>query len=284
MNDAFELNDGWYQVLERASQVAANDREMEMLPTLRARYGDMLRAAIFSVVLERIPGSTEINVHIWEMPLSCRTVTVEVEVVSNGLFQTAYPFLEKITDDPSLVLKLKLFKAHSETWLARCADAEQAVTANSDADDASRKNAQSCQKNLRDVADHFAPGLAKTFIEKARKQLRSSPSHGVDEHEAVKTEWDELGCMQNESGHLLAQMGRDTLAWTLEKQFNALDESEKLLLWIKYGDGASEIESQAGEYVHPSDYGGAYKQVLEYLNRKIVRAALNDWENKSDAS
>lgn len=263
----------------------------ELLPTLRLRFGNLLREEIVSVRLEYACEPYEIAVTSVDdqvthklidafIPENLRFVELFEHTKLNQLLPVIMAWIGAL-DRLDAAREFELFTPHALALIERISVDPLYMAEQHD----SLEKAENAQTFYLALAQTVAKESASASYQKVeaavRKIYKSRPGNGMVGDEC-KTEWQELGAMLLEGDHMLLEIGIHQLQLTVAGEIEALSRSERLALWLGYcgyiGDYVS--DNNPDNSFDLSDDSFTVEEIVESITRELRREMVWDWENK----
>jgi hypothetical protein len=276
-----------YRLIETQITTSSPER-IEILPILRARFGNLLREEIVSVVLD-YQRSSYWAVISWLGEGSNRMLLDPY--LSNHIREVEQPFFPSTSlwmdvigdwlvalDDYRAVRDFQLFTDQSLGLIERigsCADSEEGESKTEQVEKAFYL------ASAKDMAKKFAPDVYQKVEAAIRKKYKSSPGNGMVGDEC-ETEWQELGAMLLEGTHLLLDVGIQQLQFVVAGEIEALSRPERLALWFSYCEYLDDYVSDHkpdDTFDLPED-SYAFEEIVESIARDLQNEMVLDWEKK----
>jgi hypothetical protein len=271
--------------LIEAQITAASLERIEVLPILRARFGNLLREEIVSVMMEYQRSSYWIVISwLGEAPnrilldpyLSSHVLELESpDLPSTYLWMDVIGDWLVALDDYRVVPEFHLLTDQALGLIERigsCANLQQEDQAQAE------EEKKAFYLNLAsEMANEFAAGICKKVEAAVRTQYKSSPANGMVGDEC-SNEWQEMGAMLFDGTHLLLDMGIHQLQLAIASSIKTLTRAERLAIWCRYCEYIVDLD------LEPSfdllDDHDTFDEIVETLARNLQNDMVWDWENK----
>lgn len=288
-NHALNPEDCYYFLEEQIHNPVPDS--FELLPTLRVRFGNLLREEIVSVRLEYACEPYEIAVTSVDdqvthklidafIPENLRVVDLFEHSKLNRLLPVITAWIEAL-DRLDAAREFELFTPHALALIERISS-DPVYMAEQNDNLGKAENAQAFYLALaQEMAKESAPAGYQKVEAAVRKIYKSRPGNGMVGDEC-ETEWQELGAMLLDSEHMLLEVGIHQLQLTVAGEIEALSRSERLAIWLGHcgyiGDYVS--DNSPDESFDLSDDSFTLEEIVESIARDLQREMVWDWEKK----
>lgn len=262
---------------------------LELLPSLRARFGNLLREDIVSVGLVSVGDSHVVLVSALGHPVINKAIDHSMfrHLLCGRLpfdwqnaVTIAYEWVNAL-DDFETAHYFQLFSPHALALLERISNNSTYLFEQEESLDRA-KNAMQFQLSLaQDMAAEFAPAILKKVEAAVRVEYQSNPSNGMA-GEYPENEWQELGAMLYDGSHLLLNVGIEQLQSAVYSEIWGLSQAEKLALWFGH---CEELEESLDGHTLDDDFNvlqdtDTFDRLRESICDDLKYAMQRDWEKR----
>lgn len=273
-----------YRLVE-AQMTTPSPERIEVLPILRARFGNLLREEIVSAVLEYQRTSYWVVISwLGEAPnriLLDPFLSSHVRQLESPELPSIYLWMDAIgdwlvaLDDYRVAPEFHLFTDKALGLVERigsCANSQQ------DAQSPADEEKKAFYLNLSsDMAKEFAPGICRKVEAAIKAQYKSSPANGMVGDEC-SNEWQEMGAMLFDDTHLLLETGIHQLQLSIAQAIKTLTRAERLALWCRYCEYIDDLELDSSFDL--LDDRDTFDEIVETLASNLQNDMVWDWEKK----
>lgn len=275
--------DDWFYFVESQVNKSLPER-LELLPGLRARFGNLLRDEIVSVMLEfderqYVVAIAAIGDSVINRPIDHYIPPQLLNRPDPFEWQSLLPVAHEwviALDGVDAAHEFGLFTRHALALIER-------VSSNLEesAYEYAQKSMQFYVSLAQDMGMEFAPAIRKKIEATVRAQYQANPANDMA-GEYPENEWQELGAMLFDGSHILLQMGIDQLRGAVYSEIRALSQGEKLAWW--FGHCEELVESLDGRTLD-DDFNvlqdtDTFDLLLESICDDLRSAMQSDWEKR----
>lgn len=291
------IDDGfWQYLMESQASRQPEDMPLELMPALRARYGNLLREGIASVtvgglgvdsccvtVLEAGASTRRIRLDQWLKPAGFVSDLLEVESVPS--LTTARSLMLCMYERRDLLQELALFTPHGQSVLENLAASACELNDCDGQVEAAKTVGSTYLDAASTLASYLAPAARDAVEAAVLKKYKETEAFGVGDEDA-ENEWQELGSILYADGHLLREIGLGELRRQIDASLKRLNPAERTALWFEYGSAKSFIDDNpksrgSRTYFSLSDDTDSCEQISEQIVNRMIGVAMDDWENRA---
>ena len=291
------IDDGfWQYLMESQASRQPKDVPLELMPALRARYGNLLREGIASVavgglgadcdcatVLEAGASSRRIQLDRWLKPDGSVSDLFQVEERIDPL-TTARSLMLCMYESRDLLQELALFTPHGQSLMEDIAASACEVNDCDNQVETAKTVGGAYLEAASTLASHMAPAARDSIEAVVLKKYKSTEAFGVGDEDA-ENEWQELGSILCADSHDLREIGLGELRRQIDAALKRLSPAEQTALWFEYGSAKSFIDDNpkspdSWTYFSLSDDTDSCDEISEQIVNRMIGAAMDDWENR----
>ncbi|MDT4290696.1 hypothetical protein RO575_14120 [Methylomonas sp. MO1] len=275
--------DDWLYFVESQVNKSLPER-LELLPGLRARFGNLLRDEIVSVMLEfderqYVVAIAAIGDSVINRPIDHYIPAQLLNRPDPFEWQSLLPVAHEwviALDGVDAAHEFGLFTRHALALIER-------VSSNLEesAYEYTQKSGQFYVSLAQDMGMEFAPAIRKKIEATVRAQYKANPANDMA-GEYPENEWQELGAMLYDGSHVLLEAGLEQLRSAVYSKIKALSNAEKLTLWFGLCENQEERlggRTLADDFnvLHDTD---TFDPFLESICDDLQSAMQSDWEKR----
>lgn len=286
----------WQGLIGSQAQSLGVEHQLELLPALRARYGNLLREGIVSVAIGGV-GFDPYCVTVMEMDSSTRRISLNHGLLPdhrmNDLAEpanrpssllVARHLMESLPENHALLGALALFTPYAQNVLERLATVEGDMEDSYDKVEAAKSVSCSFKNAASTLATYIAIEAQDALENAVVKKYKSTEASGVG-HEDAQNEWQELGSILCEVDHFLREIGLGELRMQIDLALKRMSSAEQTALWFERGSAECFIDdnptsSRSRTPYNLRDDTDSCDQINEFFFRRLAGAAVNDWERR----
>lgn len=273
----------WFYCLESQTNPKLPNR-LELLPGLRARFGNLLREDIVSVALVSDGKTNLVVIAALGQPLITLPIDhhlpadllnwLETSDLRN-LLPVAGEWVNAL-DGFETAREFGLFTPHALALIERVSSNLQ-----ESAYESAQKAMQFYASLARNVGKEFSPAIRKKIESSVRTEYKANPANDMA-GEYPENEWQELGSMLYEGSHVLLQMGIDQLRDVVYRKISALSQGEKLAWWFGHCEELGEwLEGRAlNDNFNVLQDTDTFDALLDSICDDLQSAMQSDWEKR----
>lgn len=280
-------SDQWSYFVE--NQVNNSHPEhLELLPALRARFGNLLRDELVSVRLEfkgdYVVTITAVGEALTHKPID-HFLSANMKSHINPFewqswLNMTWAWVEAL-DEIKAAHEFNLFTHHGLALIDRISShsayfAEQ---------EAALQLAQAAQdfylNSAHQLANQLVPTVRDKVVKAVRKTYHTNPANDMFSNQC-ETEWQELGAMLLDGTHFLLEMGVDQLEMTVRNKIKALSPAERTALWFDCCENIVEVaenHTPDDSFDLMQDYE-TLEEIVKSIADDLMSAMTKDWEKR----
>ncbi|OQW74623.1 MAG: hypothetical protein BVN35_09670 [Proteobacteria bacterium ST_bin11] len=275
--------DDWFYFVESQVNKSLPER-LELLPGLRARFGNQLRDEIVSVMLEfderqYVVAIAAIGDSVINRPIDHYIPPQLLNRPDPFEWQSLLPVAHEwviALDGVDAAHEFGLFTRHALALMERVT-----TDLKGSAYEAEEKSMQFYLSLSQVMGREFAPAIRIKIEATVRAQYKANPANDMA-GEYPENEWQELGAMLFDGSHILLQMGIDQLRGAVYSEIRALSTAEKLALWFDLCENPEESlggHTLEGHFnvLHDTD---TFDPFLESICDDLQSTMQSDWEKR----
>ncbi len=283
--------DEWLYLIKNQINSSFPER-IEILPVLRARFGNLLHEEIASVTLEYRHSSYWILILRMDEPTdpikidSYVSITILEHSEQSPIDRLMDVICEWVTvlDDYRAARDFEvLFTHHAFELIERVGNM---VSSEQDDELQKEQSEKTFYSDLTlEMAEELAPAINKKIQAIVRSHYKTSPAFDMVS-EDCSNEWQEMGAMLFDGSHLLLDTGISQLERSVSNAIRKLSRAERLALWCKYGDS---IDDVIEEFVCNQEPGDSFDLTNDRDNLDLIVTMITqdlqdemtaDWEKQ----
>lgn len=280
--------DDWFYFVESQVNKSLPER-LELLPGLRARFGNLLRDEIVSVMLEfderhYVVAITPIGESVVNRPIDHYIPPQLLDRPDPFEWQSLLPVAHEwvlALDGVDAAHEFGLFTRQALALIERVGDAS-----------ADRVELQTTLEKAeiarifylataRKLAKESAGSIRERIATNVRNKYCARPGNNMVGEEC-ETEWQELGAMLLDGTHQLLEIGIDQLKMTIVEEVKTLSPVDRLALWFESCGYIDDFvsDNSAHESFDLMKDSETLEEIVELIASDLRREMVWDWENK----
>ncbi len=291
MSENYFHQDEWMYLLENQLNSSFPER-IEILPVLRARFGNLLHEEIVSVTLEYKHSSYWLLISRMDEPTDM--VNIDCYVSINILEHSGQSSINRlidvicewvtVLDDYRAARNFEvLFTHHAFELIERVGNM---VSSEQDDELQKEQTEKTFYSDLTlEMAEELAPAINKKIQAVVRSQYKMSPAFDMVS-EDCSNEWQEMGAMLFDGSHQLLDTGINQLKYSVSNAIKKLSRAERLALWCKYGDSIDDVveeffcnQESGDSFDLPNDRDNL-ELIVTMITQDLQYEMTADWEKQ----